>query len=78
MVRLVRKTVSGKATWAEDAPTVCPAGHEGAIVPAWSSCPEATCDRMGRQWVCRAVEDGEQCGAVMLDPEHVHRTRYAG
>lgn len=73
MVRLIRKVIKGVPTWAEDAPTACPRGHEGALVPTWGRCPD--CDEMVRLWKCRAVEDGGPCGEVLVDDEHVHHGR---
>ena len=78
MVRLVRKLVKGQPVYAEDAPATCPHGHDGALAPTWSVCPRPGCGRMGRQWKCRAVEDGEACGEVVLDPEHAHRPPWPG
>jgi hypothetical protein len=72
MVRLVRKVVDGRATWAEDAPEVCGRGHAG-LVPTWGACP--ACGVMVRLWNCTAVEDGERCAEALVDPEHVHLDR---
>lgn len=71
MVRLIRVTDKrGRIVWAEDAPTACPAGHEGAIVPSHGGCPE--CGEPVRLWRCRA--DG--CTAPdQYDDEHEHHSR---
>jgi hypothetical protein len=71
MVRLIPVEVNGKTVWVEDAPTVCPAGHE-QLVPTWSVCPQ--CGDLVRLWKCRAGG----CAEVLIDDEHVHDARKFG
>lgn len=69
MVRLIPVERDGRTVWVEDAPTVCPAGHQGELVPTYSGCP--VCREPVRLWQCRAADD---CG-VLYDDEHVHHGR---
>lgn len=67
MVRLIPVTMrNGKIEYAEDAPTHCPAGHQG-LAPKWGPCP--VCGFSMRYWQCRTAS----CGAETWDDEHVHR-----
>lgn len=62
MVRLIRVERGGKVTWVEDAPTVCPAGHEGVQLPGTTACPR--CRWSVRYWRCPT------CLVEQYDDEH--------
>lgn len=65
MVRLIPVERAGKTVYAEDAPNVCPAGHEGVQIPGWGQCP--TCLYGLRDWRCPT------CGVKQYDDDHQHR-----
>jgi hypothetical protein len=69
MVRLIPIEERGKIVWIEDAPTVCPRGHENQLTPSTGGCP--VCGEPVRLWDCRA----EGCREQLYDDEHVHDSR---
>lgn len=66
MVRMIPVAgPDGRIVWVEDEPDVCPAGHEGQLLPTWSPCQ--VCLHSCRHWRCEA------CGDLVRDDEHQHR-----